>query len=241
MAGELARATIALADLIPRFHRAHHAFPMIVIGVAPVLKSFGYAVLRRQAGGLEWVEGEVVRTIREGGRSASDDARVRIRQIMVDVETLVRRHSEDDPSVSVAVAQVVEDPRLVGGLESRTGRAQSQLFTAAAPADAEAPASDEERATIERSYELAAAALRIVGALQAVADYALEGGRRVPFIEVGPAEIRQVCCGQPKASKAELRRAVAERFGRHHHEHVLDAAAVAIAAAHRAGPLARAS
>lgn len=209
-------------------------FPMIVIGVAPVLKSFGYAVLRRREGDLEWVEGEVVRTIREGGRSASDDARVRIRQIMVDVETLVRRHSEDDPSVSVAVAQVVEDPRLVGGLESRTGRAQSQLYAAPEGQDA----AEGDGATIERSYELAAAALRIVGALQAVADYALEDGRRVPFVEVGPSEIRQVCCGQPKASKAELRRAVAERFGRHHHEHVLDAAAVAIAAAHRAGPLA---
>lgn len=214
---------------------------MIVIGVAPVLKSFGYAVLRRRSGDLEWVEGEVVRTIREGGRSASDDARVRIRQIMVDVETLLRRHAEDDPAVQVAVAQVVEDPRLVGGLESRTGRARSQLFVAPVSADAEASGTSEELATIERSYELAAAALRIVGALQAVSDYALEDGRRVPFIEVGPTEIRQVCCGQPKASKAELRRAVAERFGRHHHEHVLDAAAVAIAAAHRAGPLARAS
>lgn len=173
---------------------------MIVVGVSPAIKSSGYAVLERRAGGLKYIEGDVIKTVRHPDLPMIEDARVRVRQILVDIDTLLKRHGEDE-------------------------RAEPALVLAVSAFDG----------TDRKGFE-AWAPLRIIGALQAVADYAI--GRRVPFVELPDLLIRKLVGGKDSASRAELRRRMTDQFELlDAHEHVLDAAAVAVAAATRVGPV----
>lgn len=213
---------------------------MVVIGVFPALKSSGYAVVLRRQQELVLLEGETIRTIREPGRTLGEDARVRIRQILADVDMLVKRHAEDDPAISIAVEHVNPEPCVeLAEARDETEQMTEELFGKRGPERQKVQARIRRaevklRRVEQRAYEKAAP-LRIVGALQAVADYALD--HRIPFVELRRELLRKTLCGKPHASQAAVRRAMNARYGLGHHEHVLDAAAAATAVLLRAGPL----